>query len=263
MLRRLRNTGGLRRGSAMVSDEYDQGNWKAVVDERRWERSESLFDYVVPANDSVRVVKIDGKIGRMTTRDYYRFRLQKLQVLVASHAGETDSLVELGCGWGVNLFSLALAGRWRSLHGFDVSPNGVRATNEAAAHFGVKSVRADVLDLTDSHHRGFGELAGSTAYTYLCLEQLKHSTRRVLENLLQADVKRVIHFEPAPELFGWWRPSDVVNRFYLAAHDYQNNLLTTLRALEKQRRLRITAVEQLNFSPRAVNDPALICWQPV
>ena len=260
---RLRGSSYHRRGNETVSNEYDQGNWKAVLDERRWEKAASLLDYVVPPIDTVRLAKIDGRIGRVTTRDYYRFRLKRLQQLVAAHATDRDDLVELGCGWGINLFSLSLAGRWRSLRGFDVSANGVRATNAAAAHFRVDSVKAEQLDLTDRVHEGFSKIEGATAFTYLCLEQLKYSTRVVVENLLQSAVKTVIHFEPTPELFGWWRPSDLANRFYLTAHDYQNNLLRTLRAFEKARRVRITDVARLNFSPRAVNDPTLICWERV
>jgi hypothetical protein len=258
---RLRRFSYARRGNEIVNDEYDQGNWKSVLDERRWEKVSSLVDYVVPPIDSTRLAKIDGQIGRLTTRDYYRFRLKKLQQLVEAHSTGEDELVELGCGWGVNLFSLALAGRWRSLRGFDVSPNGVRATNEAAAHFGVESVHAEQLDLTALDHHGFRKIEGATAFTYLCLEQLKYSTRPVIDNLLESGVKKVIHFEPAPELFSRWRLGDLANIFYLTAHDYQNNLLSTLRMLEKEGRLRITAVSRLNFSPRAVNDPTLIAWE--
>jgi hypothetical protein len=259
---RLRRFSSARRGNEIVNDEYDQGNWKSVLDERRWERVSSLIDYVVPPIDTARLAKIDGQIGRVTTRDYYRFRLKRLHQLVEAHATDGDELVELGCGWGVNLFSLALAGRWRSLRGFDVSPNGVRATNEAAAHFGIEAVQAEQLDLTAHGQHGFRKIEGATAFTYLCLEQLKYSTRPVIDNLLQSGVRKVIHFEPTPELFSRWRLGDLANRFYLTAHDYQNNLLTTLRTLEKQGRLRITAVARLNFSPRAVNDPTLIVWEP-
>src|SRR5439155_16735036 len=120
-----------------VGAEYDRGNWKALVAERRWEKAGSLFEYVVPPIDTTRLAKIDGRIVRIKTRDYYEFRLRKLQQLIESHANGEDEMVELGCGWGANLFSLALTDRWRSLRGFDVSSNGVRATNEAAAHFKV------------------------------------------------------------------------------------------------------------------------------
>jgi hypothetical protein len=258
---RRRGLSYAHRGNDTVNDEYDQGNWKAVLDERRWEKASSLLDYVVPPIDTTRVAKIDGQIGRITTRDYYKFRLKKLQQLVQTYSPAGEELVELGCGWGVNLFSLALAGRWRSLQGFDVSPNGVRATNEAAAHFGIESVHAQQLDLTDGNHPGFRGIEGATAFTYLCLEQLKYSTRPVIENLLDSGLKKVIHFEPTPELFTRWRLGDMANRFYIAAHDYQNNLLTTLRILEKEGRLRINAVSRTLFSPRAVNDPTLICWE--
>ncbi len=259
---RLRGASYSRRSNQTVNEEYDEGNWKSLLADRRWERVGSLFEYVVPPIDAMRLAKIDGRIVRIRTRDYYEFRLRKLQDLMEMNASGGDGLVELGCGWGANLFSLALANRWRSLRGYDVSANGVRATNEAAAYFGVQSVHAQQLDLTKRNQQGFREIEGATAFTYLCLEQLKYSTRLVIENLLDSGVRRVIHVEPTPELFSWWRLTDLANRFYLTAHDYQNNLLKTLRSLEKEGRLRLTAVARLNFSPRAVNDPTLICWVP-
>jgi hypothetical protein len=252
-----------RRQRESVATEYDRGVWKRILEERRWESCSSLHDYVVPQNEAIRLAMIDGRIVRIPTRDYYEFRLKKLQELVAAHVGDAESLVELGSGWGVNLFSLALAGKWKKLVGYDVSINGVRATTEAAAHFGVTSVRAKQLDLTCRTDPVFAEIRGATAFSYLCLEQLKYSTKTVIENLLAAGVVRVVHIEPVPELLSRWRFGDVASRFYLSAHDYQNNLLSTLRSFERQRKLRILSLSRASFSPRPVNDPALICWERV
>jgi hypothetical protein len=161
----------------------------------------------------------------------------------------------------MNLFSLSLTGKWNSLRGYDVSPNGVAATNAAAAHFGVTSVRARQLDLTWPLDPAFAEIRGATAFSYLCLEQLKYSTEIVITNLLAAGVRRVIHIEPVPELLSKWRFADLANRLYLAAHDYQDNLHATLRRLERQKRLRILSTSRVLFSPQPVNDPTLICWE--
>jgi hypothetical protein len=250
-----------KRGRTAVTNEYDQGHWKRVLDERRWEGARSLYDYVVPPNETKRIAKIGGKLVRISTHEYYRFRLSEIQRIMEEYAGGANEIVELGSGWGMNLFSLALSGRWAALRGFDVSANGVKATNAAAKHFGLTSVVARELDLTNAKHPSFKEIEGATAFSYLCLEQLKYSTSQVIGNLLGSGVKRVIHVEPTPELFSWWRPADVANRIHLRAHDYQNNLLTELKRRERAGDLRLLAVSRLGFSPRAVNDPTLICWE--
>lgn len=250
-----------RRRRESIAREYDGSIWKRVLDERRWEKVASLHDYVVPQDSRPRLAKIDGRIVRISTSDYYEFRLAKLQELIALRTIDGEGIIELGCGWGHNLFSLALSRRWKSLRGFDISSNGVAATNQAAAHFGITSVHARQLDLTARSDPAFGEMRGTTVFSYLCLEQLKYSTAAIIENLLAANIRRAIHIEPVPEVLRWWRLGDAANKLYIAGHDYQDNLLSTLRSFERSGRLRVLEVSRLSFAPRPVNDPTLICWE--
>ncbi|HXG70269.1 MAG TPA: hypothetical protein VNJ04_06595 [Gemmatimonadaceae bacterium] len=249
------------RNRERVAREYDGTIWKSILEKRRWETAGSVHDYVVFQDQESLVAKVEGKIVRISTADYYEFRLAKLQEVMTLHAGDTDTIIEIGSGWGHNLFSLALANRWKSLKGFEISLNGVRATNQAAAHFGVKSVTAGQCDLTARGDQAFGEMNRATVFSYLCLEQLKHATAVVIENLLAANVRRVIHIEPVPEILSWWRLGDAANKLYIAAQDYQNNLLSTLRSFERAGRLRVIHVSRLSFAPRPISDPVLICWE--
>ncbi len=244
-----------------VAGEYDGTIWKDILEARRWEKTASLHDYVVFRDAQSRVAKVEGRIVRISTGDYYEFRLAKLQEVMTLHAGDVDTLIELGSGWGHNLFSLALLNRWKTLQGFDISSNGVTATNEAASHFGVSSVQARKFDLTARADPAFAEMRGATVFSYLCLEQLKYSTATIIENLLAAGIRRAVHIEPVPEMLSWWRLGDTANRLYIAAQDYQNNLLSTLRSFESAGRLRIIDVSRLRFAPRPVYDPTLICWE--
>jgi len=53
-----------------------------------------------------------------------------------------------------------------------------------------------------------------------------------------------------------------VNYLYILRQDYQNSLLTTLRARERAGALRILAEERLYYAPSIRHDPTLICWEP-
>ena len=252
----------LERNPEQVSAEYDAGSWKAVLEQRKWAQCASLRDYLVPGDERVRVAKIKDRLVRIKTSDYYDYRLRVLQEVLEQYAGGERELIELGCGYGANLFSLALSGRWESLSGFDISKNGIRAGREAACHFNLTNVSFDHLDVTDSDDPNYQRIKGKTVYTYYCLEQLKRSTQTVIENIIRAGAGRVIHIEPTFELLRMWHPVDLTTYFYVKRQDYQDNLVTTLKGFEKRGLIKIIDLKRLYYAPTHRNDPTLICWEP-
>lgn len=260
--RRLRQAGP--RNPAVVAGEYDRGYWTTVLAERRWLQAQALDGFVAPPAAGTRVAKVGNRLVRIRNADYYRYRRDVLRATLAEWAGGEPALCELGCGYGMNLFSLVEAGQWPHLSGFEISTVALEAAGQIRAHFGLQDrVRFHQLDLLDGRHPSFAHLSGATVFTYYCFEQLKHSTAVALRNIMDAGVKRVIHIEPTPELWRWWRPADAVNRLYSWSQDYQDNLLATVRRLERDRQARILSVRRLYFAPGVRHDPTLICWEPV
>jgi hypothetical protein len=255
----------VRRGREQVRRDYDLSTWRSVLETRPWLRCATLRDYVLTADESDRrliVAKIDDRLVRVRQRAYYEYRLRVLQEVLTQYAGDQPALVELGCGAGVNLLSLYLAGRWASLRGFDISDNGIQAGREAARHFALDGTSFARLDLTDPDDPSFAHLRGQTVFTYYCLEQLKYSTAAVIENLIRAGVRRAIHIEPTTELLRFWSLMDWVTYAYIRRQDYQDNLLRTLRGFASQGRIRIVDVKRLYYSPTPRNDPVVVCWEP-
>ena len=271
LLRELLESAGVmafrrvRRGRDQVRRDYDLGTWRAVLESRPWLRHATLRDYVLTTDESDRrliVAKMDDRLVRVRQRAYYEYRLRLLQDVLAQYAGDQPALVELGCGAGVNLLSLHLAGRWASLNGFDISANAIQAASEAARHFALEHVRFARLDLTDANDPSFARLRDRTVFTYYCLEQLKYSTAAVIEHLIRAGVRRAIHIEPTTELLRFWSLMDWVTYAYIRRQDYQDNLLRTLRGFATQGRIRSVDVKRLYYSPTPRNDPVVVCWEP-
>jgi SAM-dependent methyltransferase len=250
------------RDRAHVMREYDDGVWKRALQGKAWLRAGSLEEYLTTADVRDRVAKIQGRLVRIRTCDYYQFRTRMIQETITRFAGDVTEIVEVGCGTGQNLFALAHSGRWSRLVGLDLSENGVAAARDAAAHFGLDRVEFGVLDLIRSDDPGFSRLKGRTVFSYYCLEQLKYHTALVIENLLRAGVRRVIHIEPTTELLSPWSVMDWINGAYVTRNDYQNNIIRTVRRFEKQCRLRILHTERLGYAPTPRNDPVLVCWEP-
>ena len=254
--------GRAARTGDVVSAEYDGGYWSNALRDAAWQRCRTVADYVAPAAPGSRVAKIENRLVRIPHRDYYEYRGEVLRRTLREKAGEARALVELGCGHGVNLFSLACDPHWTTLTGADISSSALAAGREAARHFGLSERMTFLpLDLLAADHPSWAAVRSATVFTYYSFEQLKRGLRAAVENVLRAAPARVIHFEVTPELWGFG-PADLVNRFYIWSQDYQSSLLTILRAFEREKRLQILDIRRLFYAPGVRNDASLICWEP-
>ena len=206
---------------------------------------------------------VDGAARRVPVRDYYQYRLKAFPELLGKYFDPSDEIVELGCGYGYNLFSLAVAWPRTRFLGFDISPNAVEATRNIAQHFGLADrMAADVLDATDGSHPNYQKLRGRNVYTFFCIEQIPYDVGKVVTNILTQRPKRVVHAEPGTVLLKPWKPSDWPDFLYLRSVDYQNELFDVLRTFEQQGKLRIIDTRRMPFAPSLQNTGALIAWEP-
>jgi hypothetical protein len=252
-----------RRTSDVVDAEYNSGTWGRVLEERSWLRTQSLGDFLVGRSETKLLAKVDGQIVGLPASDYYRYRIGALNELLARQAGAADSLLELGAGFGYNLFSLSLDPRWRKLRGLDISPNGIAAGRQIAGHFQLSDrISFGRIDLTEPDDPGFGDLAGATVFTYFCLEQIPHRIESVIDHILRARPARVINIEPGVHMLRLTQPRDFASRVYIKSMDYQTLLFKLLDMLETRGTIRVLARERMGFAPTLHNDGQLYAWEP-
>ena len=247
-----------------VNSEYNLLHWQKILANKAWLKAKDLPDFLAPPESTERLRKVENQILRISAQQYYQYRIAALGKLIARHCGGAKSIVELGTGYGYNLFSLHHSHPDWTLRGFDISPNGIAAGHEIAERFGISDrISLDRIDLTDSADANFSAIAGEVVLTYFCIEQIPYDVRKVIENIIAAKPKRVINIEPTTELLELFRPRDLVSLFYIRSVDYQTKLFTTLDELERQGRIRIIARERMPFAPSINNDGFLYCWEPV
>jgi len=252
----------VRRTDDVVDSEYNSGEWDRVLNQRAW-LGRTLEEFLIGQNTEPRLAKVDDRIVRIITRDYYRYRISALSGLIARHAGEATSLLELGAGYGANLFSLSLDPHWTRLRGFDIAPNGIEAGRQIASHFQLDDrVSFDRIDLTDTSDPQFSELAGGTVFTYFCIEQVPYAVEAVIDNIIRARPARVVNIEPGIDMLNLARPRDFTSHVYIRSMDYQTRLFKLLDALDAQGRIRILARERMAFAPTLHNDGLLYAWEP-
>jgi hypothetical protein len=253
----------VRRTNDVVDSEYNSGAWDRVLNQRAWLGGRTLEEFLVGQNTAPRLAKVDGRIVRIVTRDYYQYRIGALSELIKRHSGAATSLLELGAGYGANLFSLSLDPHWSKLRGFDIAPNGIEAGRQIASHFQLNDrISFDRMDLTDVHDPHFSELAGATVFTYFCIEQIPYAVEAVIENIIRARPARVVNIEPGIDMLNRVRPRDFTSHVYIRSMDYQTRLFKLLDTLDAQGRIRILARERMGFAPTLHNDGLLYAWEP-
>jgi hypothetical protein len=247
-----------------VNSEYNLLHWQKILSNKAWLKAKDLPDFLAPPESTERLRKVDNQIIRISAQKYYQYRIGALGDLMARHCGDAKDIVELGTGYGYNLFSLHHSHPDWTLKGFDISPNGITAGREIADRFAISGkISLDRIDLTDASDPNLAAIAGKVVLTYFCIEQIPYDVRKVIENIIAAKPKRVINIEPTTELLELFRPRDLVSLFYIRSVDYQTQLFTTLNELERQGRIRIIARERMPFAPSINNDGFLYCCEPV
>jgi hypothetical protein len=254
----------IERTQDKVKDEYDLLHWQKVLSNKAWTKAKDLTDFLAPPDQTERLRKVDNRILRINGQTYYQYRTAAWGDLIARHCGGAKRLVELGAGYGYNLFALHLSHPDWIMKGFDISPNGITAGREIAAHFGVSDrISLDRIDLTNSADPNFAAITGETVFTYFCIEQIPYDVRKVIENIIAARPKRVINIEPTTELLDLTAPRDLVSLVYIRSVDYQTQLSSILDELSRRGRIRIVARERMPFAPSINNDGCLYCWEPI
>ena len=254
----------VRRTNDVVDSEYNSGEWDRVLNQRAWLGGRTLEEFLIGQNMAPRLAKVDGRIVRITTRDYYRYRIGALSELIKRHAGAATSLLELGAGYGYNLFSLSLDPHWSRLRGFDIAPNGIEAGRQIASHFKLDDrVSFDRIDLTDAQRSAFQRTGGRHRF---------HVFLHRADSLCRGSGDRKHHSGKAGPR-GEYRagqstcstclePRDFASRVYIRSMDYQTRLFKLLDTLDAQGRIRILARERMGFAPTLHNDGLLYAWEP-
>jgi hypothetical protein len=253
----------MERTQDKVNSEYNLLHWQKILSNKSWLEAKDLPDFLAPPDLKERLRKVDNRILRISAQKYYQYRIGALGNLIGRHCGDTDGIVELGTGYGYNLFSLHLSHPDWTLKGFDISPNGITAGREIASRFDLSDrISLDRIDLTNAADPNLAAIKDKVVLTYFCIEQIPYDVRKVVENIMAAKPKRVINVEPTTELLDLTNPRDLVSLFYIRSVDYQTELFSTLDEFERQGRIRIIARERMPFAPSINNDGFLYCWEP-
>lgn len=249
----------------IVKADYNDKAWKEILESKYWLKAKDLKNFTTMStpdshlNEEDKIIcLIDGNLVKTTHSYINDYCYSRNCEILKQFVTKDDVIVELGCGFGLALFSFKSRGIDNEMEGYDVSENGISAARQISDHFNCK-IKLGIIDLSKPFKVDF--LKGKTVFTSHSFEQLRHYTYIAIKSILASRPKQIIHFEPVPELLGW-RLLEIVSKKANEFADYQNNLLSTLRKLEKENLLRILDVKKLKQGSNPFNYSTLLRWEP-
>lgn len=168
-------------------------------------------------------------------------------------------IVELGCGYGYNLWALANRFPGKTWQGGDCSGNAVRLGRglfQGSPNIQVE--RFDFLDPDYSLLRRCADLGRVLVFTCHALEQLA-SCSPVIDRLWDArqGIVGVVHFEPVYHLHDN-SLTGYLRRSYAEVNDYNRDLLAVLQS---DSRVCIQEIEAHLFGLNPLNPTSMIRWR--
>ncbi|MDP9014358.1 MAG: hypothetical protein M3O41_17195 [Pseudomonadota bacterium] len=262
------------RNSEWIAREYGREKWPAVLSRieadlcagetdlsrvvnrvKRWESGlaeEKEREFVV-AGRALRLpgpFALHGGVGWMA---------EKLLAL----ADGADAIIELGSGWGFNLFNLWLYGGPRGARYFalEYTEAGRSCTERLAALQPDLAITTLPFDYHAVDLASLGRFSGRVfVYTCFSIDQIPHLSAAVYLALRKlADRVDGMHFEPA----GWQMDGERCvgsSHRYAEQHDYNRNLWSLLNQLQEEGILRIEAHTPELFGQNPENSASMIYW---
>ncbi len=202
--------------------------------------------------------------------------------LVAGYCNaDTKRIIELGSGWGANLFYLWLSGAPRSAAyvAMEYTETGREVTQLLAS---TEPDLALTIRPFDYHRPDLSEFRTgekTVVFTNYSIEQITHLSDALFEELLAIPgLDRVVHVEPVSwqllaesaidPLIGWLSyvvpprlSLEIDVRRRSRAHGYNKDLISKLRNLERAGRIRIERIEKNYIGPNPINPATAIVWR--
>lgn len=203
--------------------------------------------------------------------------------LVAGYCdADTRRIIELGSGWGTNLFYLWLGGAPRSAEyvAMEYTETGREVTQLVG---GTEPHLALITRPFDYHRPDLSEFRTgekTIVFTSYSIEQITHLNDALFEELLAIPgLDHVIHVEPVSwqllaqsaidpliRVLSYLLPPrlslEIDVRRRSRAHGYNKDLISKLRNLERAGRIRIERIEKNYIGPNPINPATAIVWQP-
>ena len=186
---------------------------------------------------------------------------KKIVEVSNNHMTSSDTIVELGSGWGRNLFYFLLKKLCHRVIGGEYTKEG-RLVSEFISEKFKLPAEFFHFDYYNPHEQFMQKLAGTVVFTHNSVEQIRHIPEETIQSLIESKPRVVIHFEPVYEYCDKNTLLHYLWKRYTLMNDYNRNLLTVLKKFESSGKLRIIDEKVHTIGLNAFNPGSFIVWEP-
>lgn len=218
----------------------------------------------------IRVVDMDPRVVTLITDAV------KMREAITTFGPGVRRVVELGSGWGKNLFNLFKFGAPLDAEywGFELTATGRRLMEKVgAACTPTMRLSSSPFDYYDADFSALAANVDTCIFTHHSIEQIPEIPENLIERILAIPgFKMCLHMEPVGFQFKsdkWLADSgskalmdkiDADNRKFAEKRNQNGNLYSVLRRLEDQGKLKIFSVKKYFTSHLLANATTVISW---
>lgn len=176
-----------------------------------------------------------------------------------------EYIYEFGCGTGYNLIALAqLHLDNKMLYGLDFSPNSVKIINEIRNSHNY-NIEGHLFDMKNPNLQNFKLKENCAILTMNSIEQLGEKFHEFIHYLLEQNppISLCVHVEPTIEFHDLNNLMDWLSIKFMNKRGYSTTLLTYLKKLESDNKIKIIDANRLPFGNLMSNCYTYIVWKPI
>ena len=253
------------RNEQLVKNEYGQkwGHLSREYDKQNFASLREALEYLFITHFQPTLIfhigeQIYQADNSVQLWDY--FYSQIISVL-GQHLTVNDTLVELGCGWGRNLFYALDKNICAKAIGGEYTPEGQSFGQRIGEQFSLP-FEIHPFDYYNPDSDFMKNLHGAVVFTHNSIEQISYMQEETILSMIENKPKAVIHFEPIYE----YRNKDTMLHYlwkrFTEVNDYNRNLITVLKKFEKKGMLNILLEKEHALGLNAFNPGSYIIWEP-
>lgn len=199
----------------------------------------------------------------------------KMREAITSFGPDVQRIVELGAGWGKNLFNLFKFGAPLTAEywGLELTATGRKLMEEVGGEIApTMKIRSASFDYYHPDFSQFSETVNTCVFTHHSIEQIPEISLDLIEKILTIPgFKHCLHFEPCGFQIpknNWLAGSDQnvmqdidsANRRFAEKRNQNSNLYPLLRRMELDGKIKIYSVKKYFTSHLINNATTLIIW---
>ncbi len=208
--------------------------------------------------------RLNGRyVEAVEPRVEYRLSIAVRRILLNHYLADVPSVVELGCGTGLNILLLAGSFAQMRLVGCDWAGASQRILSAMERQFPgrIEGKRLNMLTMEGADDLSIG--GDDTVLTVHAMEQLSGNWQACLDFIMAARPRMCLHIEPLLELYDAGDPADARMIRYHRKRGYLHGYLPAVQRLAEQGQAKILELRRTAFSGVHHEAYSVLAWQPL